>query len=142
LSSLDQLRRIAEVEFADIVVQTDTLGSKLRVLRTDTSFVDVWVSRKLSGRFGFHWERRHLDGHIYRYDNFPDTHWGAIPTFPLHFHDGNQGNVIAAPFAQNLERGSARPWLLCSNRWGAERRPDSLHTLHQPAAGSQRKCGL
>jgi len=54
LTSLDQLRRIAEVEFANIVVQTDTLGSKLRLLLADTSFVDVWVSRKLRGRFGFH----------------------------------------------------------------------------------------
>jgi len=105
LSSLEQLRRIAEIEFAEIVVQSDRLGSKLRILLTDTSFVDVWVSRKLSGRFGFHWERRHLDGHIYRYDNFPDTNWNAVPTFPLHFHDGDQGIVAAAPFASNLEQG-------------------------------------
>ena len=68
MSSLVQLRRIADVEFAAIVVQTDVLGAKLRVLLTDTSYVDVWVSRKLSGRFGFHWERRHLDGRIYCYD--------------------------------------------------------------------------
>lgn len=105
MSSLDQLRRIAEVEFANIVVQADTLGAKLRVLLTDTSYVDVWVSRKLRGRFGFHWERRHLDGRIYRYDNFPDTDWSTVPTFPQHFHDGEQGNVIAAPFAESLEPG-------------------------------------
>jgi hypothetical protein len=73
LTSLDALSRIAEIEFADIVVQTDLIGSKLRVLLTDGSYVDVWSSRKLVGRFGFHWERRHLDGGIYRYDNFPDT---------------------------------------------------------------------
>ena len=105
MSSLEQLRRIAEVEFADIVVQTDALGSKLRVLLTDSSYVDVWVSRKLSGRFGFPWERRHLDGRIYRYDNFPDTNWSTLPTFPLHFHDGDQSNVIAAPFPESLEQG-------------------------------------
>jgi hypothetical protein len=105
LSSLDQLCRIAEIEFADIVVQTDRLGAKLRILLTDTSFVDVWVSRKLADRFGFHWERRHLDGYIYRYDNFPDTNWSAVPTFPLHFHHGDQSNVVAAPFDPNLERG-------------------------------------
>ena len=105
MSSLDQLCRIAEVEFADIVVQTDVLGSKLRVLLTDTSYVDVWVSRKLSGRFGFHWERRHLDGRIYRHDNFPDTNWSTFPTFPQHFHDGDQSNVIASPFTENLEQG-------------------------------------
>jgi hypothetical protein len=77
--------RIAEVEFAAIVVQADVLGAKLRVLLTDTSYVDVWLSRTLSGRFGFHWERRHLDGRIYRYDNFPDTDWSSVRTFPPTF---------------------------------------------------------
>jgi hypothetical protein len=105
LSSLATLRRIAEVEFADIVVQTDTLGSKVRVLLADTSYVDMWLSRKLAERFGFHWERRHLDGRVFRYDNFPDTDWSALSTFPMHFHDGDQGNVIAAPFAEDLEQG-------------------------------------
>lgn len=105
MSTFDQIRRIAEVEFADIVMQTDILGAKLRVLLTDTSYVDVWVSRKLSKRFGFHWERRHLDERIYRYDNFPDTNWADVSTFPFHFHDGDQDTVVAAPFAQTLEQG-------------------------------------
>jgi len=105
LNPLDLLRRIAEVEFATIVVQTSVLGSKLRVLLTDTSYVDVWASRKLSRRFGFHWERRHLDGRIYRYDNFPDTNWSGVSTFPFHFHDGDQNTVVAAPFAPTLEQG-------------------------------------
>ncbi|MBN1582434.1 MAG: hypothetical protein JXA89_17130 [Anaerolineae bacterium] len=105
MSSLAQLRRIAEVEFAAIVVQTDVLGAKLRILLTDTSYVDVWVSRTLSGRFGFHWERWHLDGHIYRYDNFADTNWSSVTTFPAHFHDGDQDNVVAAPFGATPEQG-------------------------------------
>jgi len=105
LTPLDRLRRIAEVEFSSIVVQTDVLGSKLRVLLTDTSCVDVWTSRKLSGRFGFHWERWHLDGRIYRYDNFPDSNWSGVSTFPFHFHNGNQDSVVAAPFALSLEQG-------------------------------------
>lgn len=105
MTALGQLRRIAEVEFAAIVVQTDALGSKLRVLLTDTSYVDVWASRKLSGRFGFHWERRHLDGRIYRYDNFPDTDWSSVATFPFYFHDGEQEHVVAAPFAPTLKQG-------------------------------------
>ena len=105
MSSLVQLRRIADVEFAAIVAQTDVLGAKLRVLLTDTSYVDVWVSRSLSGRFGFHWERRHLDGRIYRYDNFPDTNWSSVATFPAHFHDGDQDTVVDAPFSSPLEQG-------------------------------------
>lgn len=105
MNPLERLRRIANVEFAAIVVQSDLLGSKLRVLLTDTSYVDVWASRKLVGRFGFHWERRHLDGRIYRYDNFPDSDWSSVSTFPFHFHNGDQDAVIAAPFAQTLEQG-------------------------------------
>jgi len=105
LNPLERLRRIAEVEFAAIVVQADVLGSKLRVLLTDTSYMDVWASRKLSGRFGFHWERRHLDERFYRYDNFPDTNWSGVSTFPYHFHDGDQNMVVASPFALDLEQG-------------------------------------
>lgn len=105
MSSLAQLLRIAEVEFAAIVVQADVLGANLRVLLTDTSYVDVWLSRTLSGRFGFHWERRHLDGRIYRYDNFPDTDWSSVWTFPAHFHDGDQDTVVAAPFSVTSEQG-------------------------------------
>lgn len=105
MSSLDLLRRLVEIEYSDIVVQTDLLGAKLRVLLVDGSYVDVWCSRKLEVRFGFHWERRHLDGSIYRYDNFPDENWAGVPTFPFHLHDGNQSNVVAAPFAQSVEQG-------------------------------------
>jgi len=105
LSVQGQIRRIAELEFALIVVQTDILGSKLRVLLTDTSYVDVWISRTLDGRFGFHWERRHLDGRIYRYDNFPDINWANVSTFPFHFHDGTQDTVTSSPFATEPEQG-------------------------------------
>ena len=105
MSDLERIRRIAEVEFSDIVTQSDLLGSKLRVLLSDDSYADIWVSRKLSGRFGYHWERRHLDGTIYRYDNFPDTEWTSVPTFPRHFHDGDQKTVVAAPFTGGVEEG-------------------------------------
>lgn len=106
MNPLAQLQRIAEVEFAIIVVQTDLLGAKMRILLIDTSYVNVWASHKLNQRFGFHWERQHLDGSIYRYDSFPDTHWSAVSTFPFHFHNGDQDTVIAAPFAPTLEQGS------------------------------------
>lgn len=105
MTPLDLLRRIAEVEFTSIVDQTSLLGTKLRILLRDTSYVDVWVSRKLQGRFGFLWERRHLDGQVFRYDNFPDVQWASVPTFPYHFHDGTQNNVVASPFPTSLEDG-------------------------------------
>ena len=105
MNTLDLLGRIAEVEFGEIVRQTNFLGAKLRILLTDASYIDVWVSRTLSNRFGFHWERRHLDNTIYRYDNFPDVNWSDVPSFPYHFHDGHQDTVIDAPFSRDIEQG-------------------------------------
>lgn len=105
MTSLKRIQRIAELEFPDIVVQTDRMGPKLRVLLNDTSYADVWISVKLIGRFGFHGERRHLDGEIYRYDNFPDIDWANVSTFPCHFHDGTQTNVVASPFSSSAEQG-------------------------------------
>ena len=119
MNPLDRLRRIAEIEFATIVVQTDSLGAKLRVLLTDASYVDVWASRKLVGRFGFHWERRHIDGRIYRYDNFPDVNWSGVSTFPFHFHDGDQDTVVAAPFPPALEQGFRELMALVQQRINA-----------------------
>jgi len=68
----------------------------------DDSIVDIWLSRRLVGRFGFHWERRHLDGTMQRYDNFPSSAWRDVATYPRHFHNGSQDAVEAAPFAGEL----------------------------------------
>lgn len=105
MPSLAQLARIAEVEFSSVVVDTVVIGSKLRLLLTDRSYVDVWVSQELRNRFGFHWERRHLDGLIFRYDNFPDVRWQHLDTAPFHFHNGAQDQVEATPFAQDVLQG-------------------------------------
>jgi len=41
-----------------------------------------------SGKYSLHWERRHINGTIYRYDNA--LHWKNVSTFPDHFHDGSE----------------------------------------------------
>jgi len=105
VAALNEIRRIAEVEFASIVTDAEVMGVKLRIILTDTSYVDVWVSKKLENRFGFHWERGHMDGTIYRYDNFPDTDWKHISTYPFHFHNGAQDTVEASSFSQNAIQG-------------------------------------
>lgn len=103
--SLDDLGRIAEVEFADIVDSTEKLATKMRIMLIEGSFVDVWLSRKLNARFGFHWEHKG-SGRSYRYDNFPDTKWKHIPTYPYHFHHGSQGNVIdSSRFEREVTQG-------------------------------------
>ena len=91
---VERLREIAEVEFVDIVVEAIIPDiNELRVILTDGSFVDVWFSLKLQGRYSFHWERRALDGKIYCHDNSPHKRWDSVATFPKHFHDGSEMNV-------------------------------------------------
>lgn len=69
---LQKLARIAEIEFSDIVDTTEMIGTKLRIMLINESFIDIWLSRKLSDRFGFHWEEK-ATGLSYRYDNFPNS---------------------------------------------------------------------
>jgi hypothetical protein len=91
---VERLREIAEVEFADLVVEAFSPGiNELHIILTDSSFVDVWFSLKLPGRYSFHWERRAIDGTIYRHDNAPHRRWEAVATFPRHFHNGSETNV-------------------------------------------------
>lgn len=100
--SLEDLARIAEIEFSDIVDNAEMMDAKLRIMLADGSFVDVWLSKKLAGRFGFHWEHK-AAGLFYRYDNFPDTNWRHISTFPYHFHNGSQDNVNdSSQFKQDI----------------------------------------
>ena len=95
LVHVGRLREIAEIEFADVVtaVMIPDLNA-LRSFLTDGSFVDVWFSLKLQGRYSFYWERRAIDGKIYRHDNAPHRRWEAVATFPRHFHSGSEANVV------------------------------------------------
>lgn len=105
MSIKHQLRRIAEVEFSKIVSYITIVGVKLRIFLIDNSFIDVWVSDKIQGRFGFQWERRYIDQKFYRYDNYPDTAWENVSTYPYHFHNESQNKVEASPFKQDVEEG-------------------------------------
>lgn len=101
LVDVDRLREIAQMEFVDIVVEAIIPDiNELRVILTDGSFVDVWFSLKLQGRYSFHWERRALDGKIYRHDNSPHRRWESVATFPRHFHDGSETNVSESQISE------------------------------------------
>jgi hypothetical protein len=94
LVNTKRLQEIAEVEYADIVQETLLPDiNELRIILSDGSFVDIWFSLKLSDRYSYHWERRAIDGKIYRHDNAPHKRWQSIATFPRHFHDGSEMNV-------------------------------------------------
>ena len=89
------LKRIIDIEYADILADSgsDIFQGKIRAYILDGSFVDIWFSKRIPVRFSYHWERKHIDGKIYRHDNFPDPRWKKVSTFPKHFHNGCQTNV-------------------------------------------------
>ncbi len=94
----NEIERIAKIEFGDIIVTICAMGgntrlpNKLRIFFYDESFLDIWLS--LDGDYSYHWEGRAQRGKIYRWDNAPDH--PEISTFPKHFHDGSQKNVLAS----------------------------------------------
>jgi len=102
---IDDIKRIAEIEFADIIKNSYQVEYKLRIILINNSFIDVYLSQKLPEKFGFHWECMDIKGMIYRYDNFPDKNWQSVETFPHHFHNGSQNSVVASPFPLTLING-------------------------------------
>jgi len=101
LVDVERLREMVEVEFADIVVESLIPDvNELRFVLRDGSFVDVWFSVKLKDRYSYHWERRALDGTIYRHDNAPHSRWRSVATFPRHFHEGSEARVVESHLGQ------------------------------------------
>jgi Family of unknown function (DUF6516) len=90
---------IANTEYRAVVESGVILFSqsgepwKLRLALYDGSFMDVYYS--VTGKYSYHWDRRLLDGKIYRHDNAPHQKWKDISGFPKHFHDGS--DVIVVP---------------------------------------------
>lgn len=90
----ERLCATTQIEYPDIVVDAWVPGlNTLRILMRDGSFVDVWYSLKLTGRYSYHWERRSLDGTLYRHDNAPHQRWKTVSSWPKHFHDGSEDVV-------------------------------------------------
>jgi hypothetical protein len=105
LVNTGHLCQIAETEFSDIVVEAFSPDvNELRIFLIDGSFVDVWFSLKLEGRYSYHWERRALDGTIYRHDNAPHKRWETVKTFPRHFHDGSEDRVVESYISEEPEQ--------------------------------------
>jgi hypothetical protein len=96
--------QIALSEFADIVESTKLVEGKLRILLTDESFIDIWFSVKKKGVYAYHWERRNIDGTIYRYNNLPDREAKKLQTYPKHFHNGTEENVVESGLSDNPEK--------------------------------------
>lgn len=102
------LRTIALDEFADVVVNARIVSLpmgdplKLRLDIVDNSLLDVFIS--ISGRYSYHWERRLTSrGDLYRHDNAPHGRWRHVATFPKHFHDGSDSNVVESHISDDPE---------------------------------------
>jgi len=98
-----QFRQIAVSDFGDIVEGITVMEGKLRLLFKDETFMDIWLSVKKKGVYAYHWERREVDGTIYRYNNLPDREAKKLQTYPKHFHDKAQGNVVESNLSDNPE---------------------------------------
>jgi hypothetical protein len=81
----DIIDDVLRVEAANVLV-------KVRIIMVDGSFLDVYWSP--TGRYSLHYERRHVDGRVYRHDNAPHPRHRGVPTFPKHYHKGSEGNVV------------------------------------------------
>lgn len=108
MSQLDDLyRRLAFIalrEFPDVVVGTEIVEGKLRIFIADDSFIDIWFSEKRKGVYAYHWERRMVDGTIYRHDNLPDREARKLETFPKHFHEGSEEKIRESRISDDPEQ--------------------------------------
>jgi uncharacterized protein DUF6516 len=106
LIDLEALKSIISTEFPDIVEHiTIQEINEMRIWISDSSYVDLWFSLKLSGRYSYHWERRFLDDTLFRHDNIPHKKWEHSKTFPKHFHSGSQLNVVESNISSDVEEG-------------------------------------
>ena len=91
--------------YGDIIAAVETVGAgtarKTRFVLRDGSYIGVQFSA--SGRYSYHWERRHVDGKLYRFDNAP--HHFEVATFPHHLHDGSEEKVVESRISARPEEG-------------------------------------
>lgn len=104
---LRQLKKRIQVDFADIIEDISIYQiNEMRIFLIDETFVDIWFSLKLLGRYSYHWERRFKDGTIFRHDNVPHNKWKNVKTFPKHFHNETPEEVIESYIDDEIEKGT------------------------------------
>lgn len=97
------LAQLALANFADIVEGTKIIEGKLRLLLRDQSFIDIWLSAKKTGIYAYHWERRDVDRTIYRHNNLPDREARKLKTYPRHFHNRTEKNIVESNLSDKPE---------------------------------------
>lgn len=116
-----KLRELALTEFTDIVEDTDFIRSetgrprKLRIYLIDGTFLDIWYSLQ-EQHYSYHWERKDINGTLYRHDNAPHHRWANIKTFPKHFHDGSDENVTESKLPEDPEKAVSAFLTFCREK--------------------------
>ena len=104
-----RLLTVALDEFPHIVAGSSLVGGtalKPRVLRLhlfDQSYLDM---RLAADGYAFHWERRAIDGLLYRWDDAP--HHREISTFPHHLHSGSESRVVDSQLPMDSSESALR----------------------------------
>lgn len=99
----ENLAEISKIEFSDIVEDVIPGLNRGRILLKEESFIDIWYSLTNPNRFAYHWERRKVDGTIYRHNNAPHKRWVKVSTFPKHFHNGDEDKVESSELPDDPE---------------------------------------
>ena len=100
--SLQEIERMILVELKNIIRSSKITRNKLRFTFADQSFLEIFKSNNIINRWAFHWERKHVDGMIYRHDNVPHKSWKKIESFPWHYHFKFEENVIKSDFSNDI----------------------------------------
>ena len=98
---LTDLQHLINLEFGDIVRSFDLKRNKLRIFIIDDTYLDIFNSNNIRNRWAFHWECRHITNEIHRHDNIPHQKWSNIKTFPWHYHQRLEINVIESEFTDD-----------------------------------------
>jgi hypothetical protein len=101
-----KLRDIAEIEFSDIISTVIIKDiNEINMILYEDSFINLWFSLKIKDKYSYHWDRSKINGSIYRHDNAAHKKWKDIKTFPKHFHDTSEYNVIESNISQDMYIG-------------------------------------
>lgn len=102
--NIEILQNIAENNYPDIVdIAIIRDENELRIILHDSSYIDIWFSLTRSNKYSYHWERKQIDGTIYRHDNTPHLKWKDISTYPKHYHEKTEDNVKESYINDNPE---------------------------------------
>ena len=116
MQSLKEIERTIVVELRNIIISSKITRNKLRITFMDQSFVEIFKSNNILDRWAFHWERKHVDGTIYRHDNIPHKSWEKIETFPWHYHYKSEENVINSDFTNEITQNVQKLILIVKER--------------------------